>query len=149
MILVLFGILTAVIPVVVGLVAIGSVVARQRHIAPPVVYDLNQAVEFVAERLPEEMTARVSYAQVEQVLTAKLSVLARDSAVTFGIENDEAAELTVTAEDELLAELLDRGENWELSDTDIAEILLRDQEYLREIGAVDVAISPEVDLDDT
>jgi hypothetical protein len=58
----------AVAVTLIAFVAIGQVVGRLATERPPAVYDINDAAMWVGDRLPEEVTARLSYDDVGLVL---------------------------------------------------------------------------------
>jgi hypothetical protein len=58
----------AVAVTLIAFVAIGQVVGRLATERPPAVYDLSDAAMWVGDRLPEEVTARLSYDDVGLVL---------------------------------------------------------------------------------
>jgi hypothetical protein len=58
----------AVLVVAIAFVAIGQVVGRMADERPLAVYDLNEAALWIGDRLPEEVTARLSYDDVGRVL---------------------------------------------------------------------------------
>lgn len=58
----------AVVVVVIAFVAIGQVVARLEVERAPAIYDVNDAVEWIADRLPDEVTARLSYGEVARII---------------------------------------------------------------------------------
>ncbi len=64
----LFFLIGATLVVVVALVAVGRVVARMAAQSRPAVYELPDAVDWIADRLPDEVTARVGYADVARIL---------------------------------------------------------------------------------
>ena len=64
---VFFGV-GAVIVVLIAFVAVGQVVGRLATERPPAVYDINDAMIWIGDRLPEEVTARLSYEDVGRVL---------------------------------------------------------------------------------
>ena len=63
-----FFILGAVVVLVIAFVALGQAVARLELQRPPAVFDVAAAVRWIAARLPDEVTARVSYDDVETVV---------------------------------------------------------------------------------
>ena len=81
MIWVFFG-LGAVLVLVVAFVALGSTVGRLERERSPVVYELPEAVDWIADRLPDEVTARVSYDDVAQVLRWHLDWFASEGVAT-------------------------------------------------------------------
>ncbi len=58
----------AVVVVVIAFVSIGQVVGRLEVERAPAIYDVNDAVEWIADRLPDEVTARLSYDEVAQII---------------------------------------------------------------------------------
>lgn len=58
----------AVLVIAIAFVAIGRVVGELATDRPPAVYDLHDAAQWVGDRLPDEVTARLSYDDVAQVL---------------------------------------------------------------------------------
>jgi hypothetical protein len=67
MTLVLF-IVGAVVVTAIAFVAVGQAVGRMAVDRPPAVYDLHDASIWIGDRLPDEVTARLSYDDVGQVL---------------------------------------------------------------------------------
>jgi len=65
---ILFILIGAVLVVIIALVAVGRVVAGTSSQSRPAVYELPDAVEWIADRLPDEVTARVSYEDVARIL---------------------------------------------------------------------------------
>lgn len=70
-----FVLLTAVVVVVIGLVAVGRVTLTLADQPRPSSYDLDEAVELVADRLPDSATAQLSYDDVRAVLSLHLDYL--------------------------------------------------------------------------
>jgi hypothetical protein len=132
-------ILTFVIAAVsIGVVS-GSLASRPRRS----VYDLEEAVVFVAERLPDELTARASYDDVRSVLAFHCDYLAAKGVASERTADDIGSALVVVPDDEPVAFVLGRveEERLELSDTDVVAILDAELEYYRAIGA----IGPQLD----
>lgn len=125
----------------IGLVS-GSLARRPRRS----VYDLEEAVEFVADRLPEELTARLSYDDVRAVLTFHCDYLAAKGVASQRTADDIGTGLVVVPDDEPVAVVIGRVEDagLELDDTDVITILDTEVEYYRAIGA----IGPELGVED-
>ncbi len=70
-----FTALTAVVVVVIALVAVGRVTFSLAEIPRQSSYELQAAVEFVADNLPGEVTAQISYEDVQEVLELHLDYL--------------------------------------------------------------------------
>ena len=67
MTLVLF-LVGAIVVTAIAFVAVGQAVGRMAVERPPAVYDLHDASIWIGERLPDEVTARLSYDDVARVL---------------------------------------------------------------------------------
>ena len=61
-------VLGAVVVTLIAFVAIGRVVGELATDRPPAVYDLHDAAQWIGDRLPDEVTARLSYDEVARVL---------------------------------------------------------------------------------
>ena len=54
--------------ILIALVAVGKAVAELETERSPAVYDLNDAAEWIAQRLPDEVTARISFEDLKMLL---------------------------------------------------------------------------------
>jgi hypothetical protein len=136
-----------VILVIAGLVVFAiaaGTIGREAHrldaLAPRTVYQIDEAVEFVAERLPAPAQARLTYAELERLLTFHMrwlhakglqpdGVIDRRQDITLPVIVDETSEMAY-----LLAECEAAG--LEVDDVDIAHVLDAHMAYLDAIGAV-------------
>ncbi len=130
-----------------------GVVGREAHrldaIAPRAAYALDEAVDFVCDRLPEESQARLTPAEVEQLLVFHMQWLHEqglqpDRAVDHEQDIDETHVIT---EDALTAYLLgeaDRNDVDLLDDVDAVNVVEAHLAYFDAIGAV----GPQAPLDD-
>jgi hypothetical protein len=126
-----------VVVVVIALVAVGrealtlGTQPKQAH------FDLEEAVHFVADRLPDDVTARLSYDDVRSLLRWHLEYL-RDRGVP--IRRDQAARggPVVVDDDEGIAFVLGRADadDLDVSDTEVAQVLDAELAYFEAIGAV-------------
>jgi hypothetical protein len=137
----LFIVLGAVAVVAVGLVVVGRVTAELAARPPVSTVDLDEAVLWVGDRLPQATTAEVSYSDVRAVLGWYLDYLT-DKGVA---RSNDVAPLTsgplVADEDEALAyvfgQLAASGDDAPvLTDAQVVEICDAQREYLVAIGAV-------------
>lgn len=133
----LFVALSVLVCFVVAAVAVGSVTAQQASKARPAVYDLNDAVEFVADRLPGELTAELSYDDVRRVLLWHLDYLQDKGVATYRTDADVNASLVVVTDDEPIAYILGRAddEEVEIADEHVVAVLEAQEGYYRSIGA--------------
>ena len=75
MVVVLFALIGLAVVVVIGLVVIGRETARLAGAARPAVFDLGEAVEFIADRVPPSTQARISHDDVRWLLLADADLL--------------------------------------------------------------------------
>jgi hypothetical protein len=116
----------------VGLVS-GSLASRPRRS----VYDLEEAVEYVADQLPDELTARLSFDDVRNVLLFHCDYLAAKGVASERTAEELVSSLVVVPDDEPTAYVIGRVEEERLglSDTDVVAILDAESGYYRAIGA--------------
>lgn len=138
-------VLAAVLVVVIALVAVGreaftlGAQPRQAH------FDLEEAVAFVADRLPDEVTAVLTYDDVRSVLRWHLEYL-RDRGVP--VRRDQTAGGPVVVEDnEGIAWVLGRADEvgLEVTDAEVAIVLETELAYFEAIGAIGDEV-PEPDV---
>jgi hypothetical protein len=146
---ILFWLVGGLLVFAIAAVAIGRVTAGLAQSPERAVFDADQSLEFVAEALPAEVTAQLSYDEVRRVLRLFHDHLhARGVATTAGEESNEVAVIDPeTAADEIvrrasLAEItIERAHALAIIDAQIA--------YFEAIGvlgaAVDGPLDPERD----
>lgn len=112
----------------------GSLARRPRRS----VYDLEEAVDFVAERLPEEMTARISFDEVREVLLSHCRYLAEKGVASERTAEDIGTGLVVVPDDEPVAYVIGQVEaaGLDLVDSDVVTILEVEVGYYEAIGAI-------------
>lgn len=97
---ILFVIVGAVVVFVIAAVVIGRETGRLAAAPPRPVFDLDEAVVWIADRLPDSVTAQHSHAEVRQLLLWSLEHLravaeqerVAEEEETFGVVVDRAAE---------------------------------------------------------
>ncbi len=145
----LFVVGAAVLTFAIAAGAIGREAHRLDAVAPRAVYLRDEAVDFVADRLPPESQARLTPAEVDELLRAHLRWL-HDQ----GLQPDKAVdarqsidEQVVVNEVTLVAYLLGEAERLGVDlvdDVDAVNVVNAHLEYFEAIGAV----GPEAPLDD-
>ena len=128
--------LAVVLTFVIAAVSIG-VVSRSLATRPRrSVYDLEEAVEYVADRLPDELTARISFDDVRNVLLFHCDYLAEKGVASERTADDIGSALVVVPDDEPTAFVLGRVESagLELADEDVVAILDAEVLYYEAIG---------------
>ena len=138
----------AVAVVAIAFVSVGVAVGRLEQETVPSVYRLSDAVDYVADRLPDEVTARVSYEDVRAVLGWHLDWFAAVGlATSHGVElgdaavavDDMAVADTDAAFDAVVARSLEEGGP---DAVDVVCILEAQLSYLAEIGALSAGEPP-------
>jgi hypothetical protein len=122
-----------------------GVVGREAHrldaVAPRSVYVVDEAVEFVAEYLPTDSQARLTPAELEQLLTIHMRWLhAKGLQPTNVVDRrQDIAELVIVGENDLTAYLLAEAEQAGieiLDDVDVVNVVDAHLAYFEAIGAV-------------
>jgi len=131
---------------VVGLAtyAVMRVSSRLAHTRARAVYDLFEAVDYVAERLPDALSAKLSYDDVEAVLLWRLDYLRLRGSATYGRADVTAAaaesrdEQVVTSDDDSVDYVLAKAtaSGRDIDALDVVVVLDLESQYLREIGAL-------------
>jgi hypothetical protein len=144
-----FAIGSAVLVFAIAAGTIGREAHRLDAVAPRAVYQLDEAVDFVADRLPADSQARLTPAEVESLLVAHVNWLHE-----HGLQPDRVvdarqtiAEQVVVSEDALVAHLLGVAEEIGvelLDDVDAVNVVDAHLAYFEAIGAV----GPQAPLDD-
>jgi len=146
---IVFAVIAALLVFAIAAGTVGREAHRLDAVAPRAVYQLDEAVDFVADRLPPDSQARLTPAEVEQLLRAHLRWMHEQ-----GLQPDKAVDARQTidenliiSEDALVAYLLGEVEQSGvelLDDVDAVNVVDAHLAYLEAIGAV----GPEAPLDD-
>jgi hypothetical protein len=147
--LIVFVIIAVVVVFVMAAVVVGREAHRLDAVAPRAVYALDEATDFVCDRLPVESQARLTPREVEQLLTFHMQWLHAQ-----GLQPDDAVdqpqsidEQVVVTEDALTAYLLGEADRTGvdlLDDVDAVNVVEAHLAYFEAIGAV----GPQAPLDD-
>jgi hypothetical protein len=144
-----FAVLAAVLTFAIAAGTIGREAHRLDAVAPRAVYQLDEAVDFVADRLPPASQARLTPAEVEALLVAHLRWLHEQGLQPDKAEDarQEISEQVVISEDALVAYLLaEAGQAGVelLDDVDAVNVVDAHLAYFEAIGAV----GPQAPFDD-
>ncbi len=145
--------------VVIGLVAVGGVTQRMAALPPERVFDLDECVHWVAEALPDDLTAQLSYEDVQAMIEFHLDYLeslgvARDDSVPeVGEPGEWAAEgdgPRIADDNAALAYVLGQltGAERDVTDAQAAAVVELTEDYLRAIGALGAAVPDPKLIDD-
>ena len=145
----IFAVVAALLVFVIAAVSIGREAHRLDAVAPRATYLLDEATDFVADRLPADSQARLTPGEVEQLLVFHMQWLHAQ-----GLQPDKVVdqrqnidETLVLTEDALTAYLLGEAERNDvdlLDDIDAVRVVEQHLAYFDAIGAV----GPQAGLDD-
>ena len=146
---IVFAVVAAMLVFAIAAAVVGREAHRLDAVAPRAVYQLDEAVDFVCDRLPEESQARLTPEEVEQLLVFHMRWLHEQ-----GLQPDQVVDLpqsidetVVLTEDTLTAFLLGEAEANDialLDDVDAVNVVEAHLGYFEAIGAV----GPQAPLDD-
>ncbi|MEY3806367.1 MAG: hypothetical protein RIR69_1179 [Actinomycetota bacterium] len=141
LIVVLAAVLSAVLVFVIASVVIGREARRLDAVAPRVIYEIDQAVEFVANALPPSTQARLTMEEVRALLLGHLNWLAERDLMPVDV-TDRVQDIdspVIVDETVLSAHLLREAENRGvelLDDVDVVHVVDAHNAYFAAIGAV-------------
>lgn len=135
------GVVVVALVLVIAAGAIGREARRLDSLPPRAVFDLDAAVEFVAERLPDDVTAELSYEQVRRLLEHGIDHL-RGLGVA-GRTGERVEGEVVVSESAAVGAVLEQAVDEGLGVTahQVRQVLACQLAYLQEISAV----GPEAD----
>lgn len=146
---IVFAVVSALAVFVIAAVTVGREAHRLDSVAPRAVYSVDEAVDFVCDRLPVESQARLTPEEVQQLLTFHMQWLHSQ-----GLQPDKVVDrpqdivdTVVVTEDSLTAYLLGEAERNDvdlLDDVDAVNVVEAHLLYFEAIGAV----GPQAPLDD-
>jgi hypothetical protein len=138
---VLFALVSALAVFVIAAVVVGREAQRLDMVAPRVIYDIDQAAEYVARSLPSNTQARLTMDEVRQLLLAHLSWM-NDKGLTPLDVTDRVQSISIPVvvdEDTLAAYLLKEASRRGveiLDDVDVVHVADAHMGYFAAIGAV-------------
>jgi hypothetical protein len=146
---IVFAVIAAIVVFAIAAGTIGREAHRLDAVAPRAVYRLDEAVDFVADRVPPATQARLTPAEVETLLTLHLRWLHAKGLQPADVIDrvQDIDEQVVITEDTLVAYLLGAAEEAGvevLDDVDVVQVTEAHLAYFRAIGAV----GPQAGLDD-
>lgn len=150
---VVFAVLAAVATFVIAAVVVGREARRLDSVAPRSVYIVDEAVEFVAEYLPEKTQAHLTPSELEQMLTFHMRWLHAKGLQPPNVidRRQDIATPVVVREDSLVGYVIGEAERNGIDivdDVDVVNVVDGHLAYFAAIGAVGpAAADPEVDGD--
>lgn len=144
---VVIAVLTALAVVVIALVAVGRETFTLASQPKQAIFDVDEAVDFVADHLPDEVTARITYDDVRALVRFHLEHIA---ALGAPAERWNAARspLVVVDDEEGAEVLMTRAveEGLDLTPDDVAAVLAAELAYFRAIGAIGPPVPEPLEL---
>ena len=140
-VLIIASIIAAVLVFAIAAVIIGREARRLDSMAPRAVYELEQATQFVADNLPSETQARLTFAELRKLLVFHMRWLHDKGLQPAGVvdRQQDIVDEVVIDEQTLTAYLLDAAEknNIEiLDDVDAVYVVKAHLKYFDAIGAI-------------
>ena len=126
---------------VIAAIVIGREAHRLDALAPRAVYDIDEATSFVADRLPADSQARLTYAELRKMLVLHMGWLHSKGLQPQDVidRRQDITESVVFGEEKLTAYLLGQvaQERIEvLDDVDVVHVVRAHLDYFEAIGAV-------------
>jgi len=145
----IFIVVAAIAVFAIAAVVVGREAHRLDAVAPRAVYRLDEATDFVCDRLPVESQARLTPGEVEQLLVFHMQWLHAQGLQPDKVVDQRQAidEQVVVTEDALTAYLIGEAERNDvdlLDDVDAVNVVEAHLAYFEAIGAV----GPQAPLDD-
>ena len=140
-VLIVASIIAAVLVFAIAAVIIGREARRLDGVAPRAVYELEQATQFVADNLPSETQARLTFAELRKLLVFHMRWLHDKGLQPAGVvdRQQDIVDEVVIDEQSLTAYLLDAAEknNIEiLDDVDAVYVVKAHLKFFDAIGAI-------------
>ncbi len=127
-------VLTAAAVFAVAAGTVGREAFRLGHQPPATIFDVDEAVHYVADDIPEAAQARLTYDEVRELVLAELDHLRDEGVFAYPGEEPVVADDVVVNEDDALAVMM--GEGLDVVDDDIVVVVDSLHRYLAEIGAI-------------
>lgn len=151
--LIVLLVLAAVGVFVTAAIAVGAAVNRTAAQPPPAVLQVDDAVDWIAERVPFEVAAEISHEDVRQILLWQLDFfdsigLAAGRGAELGGEAVPAGhEIVVADEQDAVDYVVEQAQasRREISPLHVVCVLDLQMQYLREIGAVGVRATTDAE----
>ena len=140
-VLIIASIIAALLVFAIAAVIIGREARRLDSVAPRAVYELEQATQFVADNLPSDTQARLTFAELRKLLVFHMRWLHDKGLQPAGVvdRRQDIVDEVVIDEQTLTAYLLDAAEknNIEiLDDVDAVYVVKAHLKYFDAIGAI-------------
>jgi hypothetical protein len=130
----IFLVVTAAAVFAVAAATVGREAFRLGHQPPATIFDLDEAVHYVADDLPVDAQGRLTYDEVRELVLAELDHLSDEGVFAYPGEEPTVTDDVVVTEDDATAVML--AEGLDVLDDDVVLVVDALHRYLSEIGAV-------------
>lgn len=140
-------VLAVLLILVIAVVAVGAVVNRLAVEAPVTVFDEDEAVEWIADRLPYEVAAQLSHDDVRALVLWHLEFL-EGRGVATETAFEQAPDAVVVAEDDGLAYVIGQAAEagLDVDDVQVVAVLDAEEDYLEAIGAIGPRVADPIEV---
>ena len=140
-VLIFASVIAAALVFAIAAVTIGREARRLDSVAPRAIYELEQATQFVADRLPSDAQARLTYAELRKLLVFHMRWLHDRGLQPEGVidRRQDIVDEVVIDEQTVAAYLLGAAEQNRieiLEDVDVVHVVQAHLEYFNAIGAI-------------
>jgi hypothetical protein len=140
-VLIFASVMAAALVFAIAAVTIGREARRLDSVAPRAIYELEQATQFVADRLPSDAQARLTYAELRKLLVFHMRWLHDRGLQPEGVidRRQDIVDEVVIDEQTVAAYLLGAAEQNRieiLEDVDVVHVVQAHLEYFGAIGAI-------------
>jgi len=138
----IFAVVAGLVIVAIALVAVGKVTAELATAPRVSVFDMDEAVEFIADRLSLDAAGQLSYDDVRTILDLHIDYLEERGVATERRLDELPHTPAVTDDDGSVGYVIGRlaGTDAEITDEQVVEVLDLQLEYLGAIGAIGGAV---------
>ena len=141
-----FALIGAALVLVVALVAVGGVVGRLRTEPARNIFENDEALEFVAQALPDELTAELSYEELQRIMRLHLDYLHAQGVARSGGDLPAAGGPQVVGSDDAVRSILDRAAlvDFYPKPDAVGRVVDAQLAYFEAIGAISPVTEPEL-----
>jgi hypothetical protein len=130
----IFVVLTAAAVFAVAAASVGREAFRLGHQPPATIFDVDEAVHYVADDIPEDAQGRLTYDEVRELVLAELDHLSDEGVFAYPGHEPAGGDDVVINEDDALALMM--AEDLDVLDDDVVLVVDSLHRYLAEIGAI-------------
>ena len=140
-VLIFASVIAAALVFAIAAVTVGREARRLDSVAPRTIYELEQATQFVADRLPSDTQARLTYSELRKLLVFHMRWLHDQGLQPAGVVNrrQDIVDEVVSDEQTVAAYLIGAAEQNRieiLEDVDVIHVVQAHLEYFNAIGAI-------------